>query len=99
MKARTHTVPNIQLRRQREQRHWTQTEVARLLGTTYLSVCRWENGTTSPSLYYRKRLCELFELPAEKLGLAPPSEETTLSAADTASSPPPTLWHVPYRRN
>ena len=89
MKARTHTVLNVQLRRQREQRHWTQTEMARMLGTTYLSVCRWENGTTSPSLYYRKRLCELFGLPAEKLGLAPPSEETTLpSAATTASLPP-----------
>ena len=100
MKARTHAVPNVQLRRQREQRHWTQTEMARMLGTTYLSVCRWENGTTSPSLYYRKRLCELFELPAEKLGLAPPSEETIPpSAARTASLPPPTLWHVPYRRN
>src|SRR5947209_11725661 len=100
MKARTHAVLNVQLRRQREERHWTQTEMARMLGTTYLSVCRWENGTTSPSLYYRKRLCELFGLPAEKLGLAPPSEETTPpSAASTASSPPPTLWHVPYRRN
>src|SRR6266567_4062132 len=98
MKARTHNVLNVQLRRQREQRHWTQTEMARMLGTTYLSVCRWENGTTSPSLYYRKRLCELFGLPAEKLGLAPPSEETTPpSAASTASLP--TLWHVPYRRN
>src|SRR2546423_8474826 len=86
MKARTHTVLNVQMRRQREQRHWTQTEMARML------------GTTSPSLYYRKRLCELFGLPAEKLGLAPPFEETTPpSAASTASLP--TLWHVPYRRN
>lgn len=99
MKSQPRVGPNILLRRQREQRHWTQTELARMLNTTYLSVCRWENGTTTPSLYYRKRLCEVFDLPPEELGLAPSSspKEDPPSAATTAAVP--VLWNVPYRRN
>lgn len=98
MKAVTSAKPNTRLRQLREQRHLTQTELARLLGTTYLSVCRWENGTTSPSMYYRKRLCELFNLTPAELGLVPLSKEA--SPADPADAPPPArIWHVPYRRN
>ena len=99
MQSRTRAAPNIRLRAQRKQRHWTQTELARLLGTTYLSVCRWENGTTSPSLYYRKRLCELFEATTEDLGL------TTSSPDEAHGNAPPSLpvglavWNVPYRHN
>ncbi len=87
---------------QREQRHLTQTELARLLGTTYLSVCRWENGVTSPSLYYRKQLCELFGRSAEELGLtSSPVEEETSNEIEIEKPPSvrSLLWNVPYRRN
>src|SRR5690348_16175793 len=88
------------MRQQREKRHWTQTELARMLGTTYLSVCRWENGTTTPSLYYRKQLCDIFQLSAEELGLASPSVETIRESEPEQPSPvSTTIWNVPYRRN
>ena len=88
------------MRQQREKRHWTQTELARMLGATYLSVCRWENGTTTPSLYYRKQLCEIFQLSAEELGLTSPSvEATTSSEPQQPSLSGTTIWNVPDRRN
>lgn len=71
-----------------------------MLGTTYLSVCRWENGTTTPSLYYRKRLCEIFQLSAEELGLVSPSVEITARSSQQQPSPAAEgVWNVPYRRN
>ena len=100
MKQRTRAIPNRLMRQQREKRHWTQTELARMLGATYLSVCRWENGTTTPSLYYRKQLCEIFQLSAEELGLTSPSvEATTSSEPQQPSLSGTTIWNVPYRRN
>ncbi len=96
-------VPNVLLRKQREARYWTQTELARMVGTTYLSVSRWESGTTSPSLYYRKQLCEIFGLPPQELGLpssaveeSTPLEEDEVHAPELLLSP---TWTVPYRRN
>jgi tetratricopeptide (TPR) repeat protein/DNA-binding XRE family transcriptional regulator len=81
----------------REQRHWSQTELARMLGTTYLSVCRWENGVTSPSLYFRKQLCDLFGVSAEELGLVITSAERSTSTVSIPSVV--SHWNVPYRRN
>lgn len=99
-KARTPAKHNVRLRAQREQRHWTQTELARMLGTTYLSVCRWENGTTSPSLYYRKQLCELFGMNPQDLGLVPSSpDEETQDKSLTSSPADVVVWNIPYRRN
>ncbi len=58
------------------------------------------NGTTTPSLYYRKRLCEIFQLSAEELGLVSPSvETTTISETQQPSLYGTTAWNVPYRRN
>lgn len=101
MKAQKQSLPNLALRRERERRHWTQSELALKIGATYLSVCRWENGTTSPSLYYRRQLCKVFGLPPEALGLA--SEADTSRRAESegqAASPTvPAVWQVPFRRN
>ncbi len=101
MKAQKQSLPNLALRRERERRHWTQSELALQIGAPYLTVSRWENGTTSPSLYYRKRLCEVFGLPPEALGLAPSTGATT--EAGPAHQPAPStdvaVWQVPFRRN
>lgn len=105
MKKSRQTEPNTRLRHYRRQRHWSQKELAQLLGTTYLTVCRWENGTTSPGLYFRKQLCELFRASPEELGLVSPSlekkpassqEALALAILPGASLP---LLHLPYRRN
>ncbi|HEY7355236.1 MAG TPA: helix-turn-helix transcriptional regulator, partial [Ktedonobacterales bacterium] len=102
MKAQqTQSRPNLALRRERERRHWTQSELALRIGATYLTVCRWENGTTRPSLYYRKQLCEVFGLPPEALGLAP-EDGPTRGAEPRGQSAPSAVravWQVPFRRN
>jgi transcriptional regulator with XRE-family HTH domain len=66
---------NDRLRTAREKRGWTQAEAAEQIGTTSLSVSRWENGITFPSPYYRKKLSALYATSARELGLTQESEE------------------------
>jgi tetratricopeptide (TPR) repeat protein/transcriptional regulator with XRE-family HTH domain len=100
VQKRSHAESNTRLRHYRRQHHWSQKELAQSLGTTYLTVCRWENGITSPSLYFRKQLCELFGASAEELGLPSSSlEEKPASASNAPSVATLPVWHVPYRRN
>jgi transcriptional regulator with XRE-family HTH domain len=53
----------------RLQRGWTQREEAEAVGTTLANVSRWERGVTFPSPYFRKKLCEVFEISPEDLNL------------------------------
>ncbi len=94
------------LRQEREQRGWTQSEVAERIGSTRINVSRWENGITVPGLYYRQRLGELFGKSLLELGLIPERSEAQLEKVDTSldadlhsSSPALSIWNVPYRRN
>lgn len=63
-------VKNTTLREARIQRHWTQSTLAIQLNTTRMSVVRWEHGLASPSLYFRERLCLLFGMTEQELGLS-----------------------------
>ncbi len=67
----THKHP---LRREREQRGWSQAKLAELLGTSPLSISQWERGVYLPSPHFREKLCTLFERDAQSLGLL--TEET-----------------------
>src|SRR5262249_2785420 len=78
-------VPNQSLRAQRLQRGWTQQELADQLGTTPLSVGRWERGQVVPGPYFRQRLCALFGTTAETLGLG--AAPSPLRVPATVSSP------------
>lgn len=69
VKKRKIAGPNRQLRSAREQRGWSQKSLADLLGTTELTVGRWERGERSPQPFYRVRLCEAFGMTANELGL------------------------------
>ena len=98
------SIPRI--RQEREQRGWTQSEVAERIGSTRINVSRWENGITVPGLYYRQRLGELFGKSLLELGLIPERSEAQLEKVDTSldadlhtSSPALSTWNVPYRRN
>src|SRR5947209_3866178 len=76
------TIPNSLLRSQRILHYWTQSQVAEKIGTTTVNVNRWESGVTSPGLYFRQKLCELFEMSPEELVLVadtnePPTEITS----------------------
>lgn len=58
----------MQLRHYRMQRNWTQSQLAQQLGTTFVNISRWERGETTPSLYFRQKLCELFQCTPQELG-------------------------------
>jgi transcriptional regulator with XRE-family HTH domain len=68
--------PNELLRRARVLRGWLQQRVAdhinQLLGAARADrelVYRWESGKRTPSPFYRERLCQVFAMTAEELGL------------------------------
>jgi transcriptional regulator with XRE-family HTH domain len=84
-------VPNDRLRRAREERNWTQAEVAREIGTSGFTVSRWELGVQVPQPYFREKLCTLFTLSPRELGLIPeaPAGPAPLPASDGAASPAP----------
>src|SRR2546430_16360272 len=79
---------NERLRYQRRLRGWTLDEVAERLhrlamagpelGVDAHMVGRWERGVRRPAPRYVALLCQLFELPADELGLV----EETIEAAE-----------------
>src|SRR5712691_8193701 len=72
--------PNPLLRLARQQRGWTQQEVADRIGAPLaLNITRWERGSTFPSPHYVRQLCVLFDKSASELGLLQ-DEDTALQA-------------------
>lgn len=67
--------PNELLRKAREDRGWTQAELAEKVGSTSVNVSRWENGITFPGPYFRARLCELYGKKRWELGLVRDGDE------------------------
>ena len=96
-------IPNEALRRVRLARHWTQGRLAHELGVDEQTVRSWERGTRTPSLEYRRRLCDLFSLPPEHLGLPTPERPEQVSQggisppADVAQYPLPEEFSFPSR--
>jgi transcriptional regulator with XRE-family HTH domain len=69
-------VPNVQLKRERQIRGWSQGYLAEQIDVPDYYISRWERGDVSPSPYYQQRLCELFGKTAEELGFLQPVHET-----------------------
>jgi transcriptional regulator with XRE-family HTH domain len=98
---------NDRLRQQRILRNWRQQDLADLLGVAPITVLRWESGSHQPGAYYRIKLCKLFGMSAQDLGLVeepspPPSPQGKAPAAEqqsSALSDQVVLWTVPYARN
>src|SRR5215472_7343726 len=67
-KEDTQMQPNPRLKREREQRGWSQARVAEQIGTDAINVSRWERGFSSPTPFYREKLCLLFGKTAQELG-------------------------------
>lgn len=80
---------NDALRKARLQRHWTQSTLAAQLNTTRMTVIRWEQSRTSPGLYFREQLCQIFHMTEQELGL---DEHLPLA-------PEQPIWQVPEERN
>jgi transcriptional regulator with XRE-family HTH domain len=62
---------NHHLIQARQRKCWSQETVAGKLGTTRVTISRWEQGLRFPSPHYRELLCALFESTPEALGLLP----------------------------
>lgn len=81
----------MQLRHYRMQRNWTQSQLAHKLGTTFVNISRWERGETTPSLYFRQKLCELFQSTPQELGFLPDEEKPEEEFISASPSPQPEM--------
>lgn len=63
--------PNFHLIHARQHKCWSQETVAAKIGTTRVTISRWEQGLRFPSPHFRELLCALFESTPETLGLLP----------------------------
>jgi class 3 adenylate cyclase/transcriptional regulator with XRE-family HTH domain len=68
-------VPNERLRHARSLKGWSQAKLAEEVGTSFEMVSRWERGVTTPTLYFRARICEALGMTAEELGLVHDASE------------------------
>jgi tetratricopeptide (TPR) repeat protein len=100
----------IRLRREREQRSWSQKELAEKVNTTAPNVSRWERGITFPGPYFRQRLCELYQKTPQDLGFLLENTDDNDELENALSDPnPPSLtsipnisvplWNIQVRRN
>lgn len=66
MSQKSYFLPQA-IRQAREQREWTQTDLARRLGVTQSTISFWERGIESPSLDHQVQLVTLLPEIFEKL--------------------------------
>jgi transcriptional regulator with XRE-family HTH domain len=74
-------LPNEQLRRERQRRGWSREYVAEQIGVADpKTIGRWERGVAFPSSFFLQKLCNLFGMLAQDLGLFPADHDSTLQA-------------------
>ena len=69
----------------RSGRHWTQTYLARMIGTNVKAIKDWENGVSLPTVPNIRKLCELFSITSDyllNLDSAPTIRLVGMSEAD-----------------
>jgi transcriptional regulator with XRE-family HTH domain len=86
MEKATKFPPNERLKAYRIRRTWSQEDLAEKVGTSSKNVGRWERGETFPSPYYRRKLCEVFDLSPGELGLLPEDPVLRLSLNSDAEA-------------
>lgn len=64
---------NSRLREARDNCGWSQQELADKVGTNFVNISRWENGSHFPTPHFRQKLCEIFGKTPVELGLLPPA--------------------------
>jgi transcriptional regulator with XRE-family HTH domain/Tol biopolymer transport system component len=74
----------LRLRHERERRGWSRNYIAEQIEVDMITVGRWERGERMPHPQYRQKLCALFEMSAQELGLFSEPEEPSIIA-----HPPP----------
>jgi transcriptional regulator with XRE-family HTH domain len=81
------------LRQERERRGWSREYLAEHVQVDVVTVGRWERGQRLPHPIYRQKLCDLFEMNAEQLGLfLEPSQEREEDAMDLDRSSPTNVF-------
>jgi transcriptional regulator with XRE-family HTH domain len=74
-------LPNEQLRQERQRRGWSRQYVAEQIGVADpKTIGRWERGVAFPSAYFLQRLCTLFGMLAQDLGLFPGEHDNALQS-------------------
>jgi transcriptional regulator with XRE-family HTH domain len=74
-------LPHEQLRQERQRRGWSRQYVAEQIGVADpKTIGRWERGVAFPSTYFLQRLCSLFGMLAQDLGLFPGAHGNMLQA-------------------
>jgi transcriptional regulator with XRE-family HTH domain/DNA polymerase III delta prime subunit len=72
-------LPNERLRQERQRRGWSRQYVAEQIGVADpKTIGRWERGVAFPSSYFLHRLCSLFGMLAQDLGLFPGEHDDAL---------------------
>lgn len=72
----------------REGRGWTQKQLADEIGSTFVSISRWETGARTPSPYFRRKLVTTFQRSEEELDLLPLVIEKVLNEEPSTSLQP-----------
>lgn len=82
-------LPNEQLRRERQRRGWSRQYVAEQIGVADpKTVGRWERGVAFPSSYFLQRLCTLYGMFAQDLGLFPTEHHASIRTGAAQSETP-----------
>src|SRR5690348_11023364 len=93
-------LPNEQLRNERQRRGWSRQYVAEQIGVADpKTIGRWERGVAFPSAYFLQRLCALYGMFAQDLGLVPPEHKNTVQEAETQVLTVPALKRSPGTNN
>jgi tetratricopeptide (TPR) repeat protein/transcriptional regulator with XRE-family HTH domain len=87
MKGTSKLPPNDLLRQARLEIGWSQPYLAERIGTTPISISRWENGQNSPSPYFRRQRVEALGKTLAELGLSPGVRQI------------PGIHNIPHARN
>src|SRR5579864_8114814 len=78
----------VPLRQERERRGWSRNYVAEQVEVDVITVGRWERGERMPHPHHRQKLCMLFEMNAQDLGLvsmSPQMPNDTVALAEEAA--------------
>ncbi|HLI68756.1 MAG TPA: helix-turn-helix domain-containing protein [Ktedonobacteraceae bacterium] len=89
--------PGVRLKSLRLERNMTQEQVAKQIGTSKINISRWERGEMVPGLYYRQKLCELFQKDVYELGFL--NEPSARQKEDQLAGPPASAEEVEEARS
>lgn len=79
---------NEQLRLERQRRGWSRQYVAEQIGVADpKTIGRWERGAAFPSSYFLQRLCTLYGMLAQDLGLFPAEPKNSFAGTGADNAP------------